>query len=45
MPVDARTLVMGDWHPVVRDPLDVLRGALLAGAVVSALAWEVSGAL
>jgi hypothetical protein len=43
--VDARTLVMGDWHPVVRDPLDVLRGALAVGAVVSALSGEVSGAV
>ena len=36
---------MGDWHPLVRDPLDVLRGVLVAGAVVSALAGEVSGAV
>jgi Predicted membrane protein (DUF2238) len=43
--VDARTLVMGDWHPVVRDPLDLLRGALVVGAVVSAIAGEVGGAV
>lgn len=36
---------MGDWHPVVRDPLDVLRAVLVAGAVAWALAGEVSGAV
>jgi len=36
---------MGDWHPLVRDPIDVLRGVLVVGTVVSALAGEVSGAV
>jgi uncharacterized membrane protein YjdF len=35
--VDARTLTFGDWHPVVRDPLDVLRGGFVAGALVFAV--------
>jgi hypothetical protein len=30
--VDRRTLLLGDWSPVVRDGIDVLRLALLAGA-------------
>lgn len=33
----ARTLVLGDWHPAVRDPLDLLRGAFVAGAIVLAV--------
>lgn len=36
---------MGDWHPVVRDPLDLLRGALIAGAIIAAIAGEASGAI
>src|SRR5688572_26030288 len=43
--MDARTLVMGDRHPVVRDPIDLLRGAVAAGAVVSALSGQTSGAV
>jgi hypothetical protein len=43
--MDARTLVMGDWHPVVRDPIDVLRALLAIGAVVSALVGDTSGAV
>ena len=35
--MDARTLTLGDWHPVVRDPLDVLRGAFVVGAIVYGL--------
>ena len=34
--MDARTLVMGDWSRLVRDGIDVLRLAVLAGAVVYA---------
>ena len=34
--MDRRALLLGDWHPVVRDPLDVLRGAFVAAAVVYA---------
>jgi uncharacterized membrane protein YjdF len=30
----ARHLLLGDWNPVIRDPIDVLRAALLVGAVL-----------
>ncbi|CAA9319381.1 MAG: hypothetical protein AVDCRST_MAG16-688 [uncultured Frankineae bacterium] len=33
-PSTAQRLLLGDWGPVVRDPLDLLRGVLLVGAVV-----------
>jgi hypothetical protein len=36
--VDMRRLVLGDWTPVVRDGIDVLRLALLGGAVAYAVA-------
>jgi hypothetical protein len=29
-----RKLLLGDWHPLVRDPIDVLRFALLIGAAL-----------
>jgi len=32
--VTARTLLLGDWNRVVRDPLDVARIAYWTGAVV-----------
>jgi hypothetical protein len=35
--VDTRTLLLGDWSPVVRDGIDLLRLAILGGAVVYAL--------
>jgi hypothetical protein len=35
--VDLRTLVLGDWTPVVRDGIDVLRLVILGGALVYAL--------
>jgi hypothetical protein len=35
--VDTRTLLLGDWTPVVRDGIDVLRLAILGGAVVYAV--------
>jgi hypothetical protein len=35
-----RTLVMGDWGPVVRDPIDVLRAALAVAAAAFALAGD-----
>ena len=37
--MDARRLVLGDWTPVVRDGIDVLRLVILGGA----LAYAVSG--
>jgi hypothetical protein len=35
--VDVRTLVLGDWSPVVRDGIDLLRLAILGGAVYYAV--------
>ena len=35
--VDGRTLVLGDWSPVVRDPIDVVRATFLVGAAAFAL--------
>jgi hypothetical protein len=43
--VTTRQLVLGDWHPWLRDPIDVLRSLLLAGAVGFALAGDLHGAL
>jgi uncharacterized membrane protein YjdF len=40
----SRELVFGEWTPVVRDPLDLLRGAFVVGTVVLAAAGS-SGAL
>jgi hypothetical protein len=34
--VDARRLLLGDWNRIVRDPIDVLRLAFVAGTVVFA---------
>ena len=44
MAMDTRRLSLGDWGPVVRDPLDLLRLAFLAGAVAFAAAGDVKGA-
>jgi hypothetical protein len=41
----ARTLVMGDWHPWLRDPIDLLRASLVAGAAAFGLAGDGAGAL
>jgi hypothetical protein len=41
----ARTLVLGDWHPWLRDPIDVLRALLVAGAAGFAVAGDGRGAL
>jgi uncharacterized membrane protein YjdF len=35
--VDTRTLLLGDWTPVVRDGIDVLRLLIFGGAVVYAV--------
>jgi hypothetical protein len=40
-----RRLILGDWHPWLRDPIDVMRGLLAAGAVAFALAGDWRGAL
>lgn len=34
-PTRAERLLLGDWGPVVRDPLDLLRGGLLAAALAA----------
>jgi hypothetical protein len=39
----ARTLVLGDWGRVVRDPIDLLRGAFFLGAIVFAVLGELGG--
>ena len=41
----ARTLLLGDWNRWVRDPIDVLRLSLLAGAVGFAIAGDAFGAV
>jgi hypothetical protein len=43
--VDVRTLVMGDWTPVVRDGIDVLRLVLVGGAVAFAVAGDAGAAV
>jgi hypothetical protein len=40
-----RSLLLGDWHPWLRDPIDVLRALLLAGAAGFAIAGDWRGAL
>lgn len=42
--MDTRKVVFGDWNPVLRDGIDVLRLAILAGAVGFALAGDLGGA-
>src|SRR5919201_325997 len=37
--------ILGDWNPIVRDPIDVLRGTFLAGAVATALNGDVESAV
>ena len=44
MTIDTRKLVMGDWSPIVRDPLDLLRLAFAVGAVAFAAAGDAAGA-
>lgn len=42
--MDTRTVLYGEWHPIVRDPLDLARMAFVAGFVVMLLLGE-SGAV
>ncbi len=42
--MDARRLVLGDWTPVVRDGIDVLRLLLVAGAAYYALTGDAGAA-
>lgn len=43
--MDTRRLLLGDWNPWLRDPIDLLRALLAAGAVGFALAGDGRGAL
>ena len=43
--METRKLVFGDWNPVIRDGIDVLRLAILAGAVGFWLAGDAGGAI
>jgi hypothetical protein len=38
--MDTRRLLLGDWHPLLRDPIDLLRATLPLGAVGFALAGD-----
>jgi hypothetical protein len=40
----ARTLVLGDWNPWIRDPIDVLRALLVAAALAFLAAGDPEGA-
>jgi hypothetical protein len=42
--MNARTLVLGDWNPWIRDPIDVLRVLLVVGALGFLIAGDPSGA-
>jgi len=42
--VDVRTLVLGDWTPVVRDGIDVLRLVMIGGAVAYAVTGRTGAA-
>lgn len=44
-PFDLRRLLLGDWNDVVRDPIDLLRGTLLLGAIGMAAAGDYLAAL
>jgi hypothetical protein len=41
--MEARTLLMGDWGRVVRDPIDLLRATFFVGAIVFLAAGEIKG--
>jgi hypothetical protein len=43
--MSTRSLLLGDWHPWLRDPIDLLRALLLAGGVGFAAAGDWRGAL
>jgi hypothetical protein len=40
----ARTLVLGDWNPWIRDPIDVVRALLVAAALAFLAAGDPEGA-
>ena len=39
-----RTLLLGDWTPWIRDPIDVVRALLVLGALVLLAAGDTNGA-
>ena len=41
--MDTRRLLLGDWTPVIRDPIDLLRLTFLFGAVFFAASGDVKG--
>jgi hypothetical protein len=41
--MDTRRLLLGDWHPLLRDGIDVLRLGLVAGAVVCGVTGNYHG--
>jgi hypothetical protein len=41
--MEARTVVMGDWGRVVRDPIDLLRATFFLGAAVFLVMGEIKG--
>jgi hypothetical protein len=43
--VTLRTVVMGDWHPWLRDPIDVVRYSLVLGAIGFLVAGDRNGAI
>jgi hypothetical protein len=43
--VTTRTLLLGDWNPWIRDPIDVVRALLPAAALGFLLAGDPSGAM
>src|ERR671924_1116727 len=42
-PMEARTLLLGDWGRTVRDPIDLLRALFFVGAAVFAVLGELGG--
>lgn len=43
--MNLRRLLLGDWHPFLRDPIDLLRLALIAGAAAFAVSGNARGAV
>jgi uncharacterized membrane protein YjdF len=43
--IQGARLVLGDWSNVVRDPIDVLRGSFLVGAVITAFNGDAESAV
>jgi hypothetical protein len=41
--MESRTVLMGDWGRVVRDPIDLLRATFFIGAAVFLIAGEFKG--